>query len=157
MKPVLNKDGYAQIHSDLKRDDIIYDLESKLKTQQGKIKELNERVDYKQKKIEVLTDNYKSQIEALKKEFNFVGDVNTLLGGGEYTKEAKYTRTIRDAMDNCRIKTTRISELEDKIAELKETIKRIKTEQDLKNADSAMADIYLKIKADKLSEQNIYR
>ena len=91
MKPVLNKDGYAQIHSDLKRDDIIYDLESKLKTQQGKIKELNERVDYKQKKIEVLTDNYKSQIEALKKEFNFVGDVNTLLGGGEYTKEAKYT------------------------------------------------------------------
>ena len=60
-------------------------------------------------------------------------------------------------MDNCRIKTTRISELEDKIAELKETIKRIKTEQDLKNADSAMADIYLKIKEDKLSEQNIYR
>ena len=51
----------------------------------------------------------------MKKEFNFTGDGNVLLSGNEYTKESKYARSVRDAMDNCRIKGNRIQELEEKI------------------------------------------
>ena len=151
MRPVID-DGEV-LKEDFKKDDVIYDLESKLKAQQNTIKELNERLDYKQKKIEILTENYKKQVEVLKKEFNFTGDVNVLLSGDEYTKEAKYARSVRDAMDTVRIKSSRIGELEGKIVDLREEIKRIKAEQDLKNNDQTMANIYIKLKEDKLAEE----
>ena len=155
MRPVLDEEGVKK--EDLKKDDVIYDLESKLKAQQNTIKELNERLNYKQKKIEILTENYKKQVEVLKKEFNFTGDVNVLLSGDEYTREAKYARSVRDAMDTVRIKSNRIGELEGKIFELKEEIKRIRAEQDLKNNDQTMANIYIKLKEDKLSEERKLR
>lgn len=153
MRPVIQEDGEGLKKEDLKKDDVIYDLESKLKAQQNTIKELNERLNYKQKKIDILTENYKKQVEVLKKEFNFTGDVNILLSGDEYTKESKYARSVRDAMDTVRIKSNRIGELEQKILDLKEEIKRIKTEQDLKNNDETMANIYIKLKEDKLAEE----
>lgn len=153
IRPTIKEDLGGIKPAEMKRDDIIYDLESKLKAQGTKIKELNERLDYKQKKIEILTENYKKQIEVMKKEFNFTGDVNVLLSGNEYTKESKYARSVRDAMDNCRIKGNRIQELEEKINLLKEEIKKIKYEQDLKNTDQTMANIYIKLKEDKLAEE----
>lgn len=153
IRPTIKEDLGGTKPAEMKRDDIIYDLESKLKAQGTKIKELNERLDYKQKKIDILTENYKKQIEVMKKEFNFTGDVNVLLSGNEYTKESKYARSMRDAMDNCRIKGNRIQELEEKINLLKEEIKKIKYEQDLKNTDQTMANLYIKLKEDKLAEE----
>ena len=140
-------------NEELKKEKIINDLESKIKVQQTYIKELTDKVNYKQTKIEVLSENYKQQIECLKKEFNFEGDMKLLLSGNQCTKEAKYARSVRDALDNCKVKSLRIFELENKIIELKQQIERLKHIEGLRQADRTMVNMYLKTKEDVLFEE----
>jgi hypothetical protein len=139
---------------EIKRDDVIYDLENKIKNQEKKIVELNEKILQKQKKIETLEINFKKNLETIKGAFNFEGDINVLNSNNEYTKEAKYARSIRDAMDMVRIKTKRISEMEKIIEDLKEEIKKLKIEQELKENDRTMVKIFTKLKEDQIHEEN---
>ena len=70
-----------------KKDDVIKDLESKIKVQEKKIEELNNLVDYKQTKSDMLKANYKRQIEILKEIFNFNGDIDNLLNNKNQKKK----------------------------------------------------------------------
>lgn len=136
-----------------KRDDIIYDLEAKLKAQEKTIAELNERIDNKDNKIKLLKENYKKQIEVLKNSFGFEGDVNILLSGDEYTKEARYAKMIRDAKDTVRLRNKTISEMEDKMKQLKEEIRKIKTENAVKENDMTMLKMFNNVKENKESKE----
>ena len=152
MRPVITKEIKDLKNDEFKKDDIIYDLESKLKVQQNQIKELSERLEYKQSKIDAITENYKQQVDCIKKAFNFNGDVNILLSGNEYTKEAKYARSARDALDNSRIKSIRIEELENQIKKLKDQINKLKHVEDLKKPDQKMMTMFNQIKENSISE-----
>ena len=111
---------------DVKRDDLIYDLESKLRMQGQVIQELQDLIEEKENKIEQLTDNYTKQVQTLKNEFVFEGDVNILITQNEYTKEARNARHIRDALDNLRIKTKKVNELETQLQEARKEISKLK-------------------------------
>ena len=136
-----------------KRDDVIYDLEAKLKAQEKTIAELNERIDNKDNKIKLLKENYKKQIEVLKSSFGFNGDVNVLLSGDEYTKEARYAKMIREAKDTVRLRNKTISEMEEKMESLKEEIRKIKIETAVKENDMTMLKMFNNAKENKESKE----
>ena len=134
-----------------KKDDVIKDLESKIKVQDKKIEELNNLVDYKQIKSEVLKVNYKKQIESLKEAFNFTGNLDHLLKNIEYSKEKKFTQNIRNAVENNIINENKIKDLQNKIINIKEETKKILTVQGIRNTDEALVKIYTEIKEGKLA------
>ena len=69
------------------KNDQIYDLESKLKTQESKVNELNRLMDSKEENLKALQENYKEQIKSLKDELGFKGDINNLLKDDVNSKE----------------------------------------------------------------------
>ena len=133
-----------------KKDDVIKDLESKIKVQEKKIEELNNLVDYKQIKSDMLKANYKKQIETLKETFNFNGDIENLLKN-KNSKEKKFTREIREAVEKNHINENKIIEFENKINNIKEETKKILTIEGIKNTDDALVKIYTEIKEEKLA------
>ena len=158
LRPNFTEDQLNELKSlkeDNQKEDIIFDLESKIKHQAKTIKELNERLDYKEKNINSIKENYKKQIECLKSAFNFQGDVNILLSNNEYTKESKYARSIREAMEYNTIYKKRISELEEKISKLKDEKDKILHLYDMQKNDEALIRIYTQIKEEKKQEENL--
>ena len=158
LRPNFTEDQLNELKNlkeDNQKEDIIFDLESKIKHQAKTIKELNERLDYKEKNINSIKENYKKQIECLKSAFNFQGDVNILLSNNEYTKESKYARSIREAMEYNTIYKKRISELEEKISKLKDEKDKILHLYDMQKNDEALIRIYTQIKEEKKQEENL--
>ena len=82
------------------RDDVIFDLENKMKFQADTIERLNKTVQKKDEKIFDLEKNYKAQVEFLKKYFGFKGKVEVLLSGDVNTKEYKEAQNIREAKED---------------------------------------------------------
>ena len=146
-----NKDLVDKKEKELlgKKDDMIFDLENKIKIQAQKIEELNKNLDGKDNKIKDLEKTYKKQVEVLKSKFNFNGDVNILLSGNEYTKEAKFARNIREAKENVRIYQGKVNELEEKLKQSKETIKKITTQKEITENDKTMVSYYQNLKSNK--------
>ena len=132
-----------------KKDDEIFDLENKIKIQSKNIEDLNKELNNRDSKIRNLELLYKKQIEILKSKFNFTGDINVLLSGNEYTKEAKFARNIREANENVRIYKGKVNELEEKLKESKETIKKIKTQNEIAENDKTMLTYYQNLKLNK--------
>ncbi len=137
-----------------RKDDMIFDLENKIKIQAQKIEELNKNIDKKDIKIKDLEKTYKKQVEVLKSKFNFNGDGNILLSGNEYTKEAKFARNIREAKDNVRIYQGKINELEEKLRQSKETIKKITTQKEINENDKTMVSYYQNLKSNQENNEH---
>ncbi len=137
-----------------KKDDLIFDLENKIKIQTKSIEDLNKQLEDRDSKLRNLELLYKKQIEVLKTKFNFTGDINILLSGNEYTKEAKFARNIREANENVRIYKGRVNELEEKLKESKETIKKIKTQKEIAENDKTMLTYYQNLKLAKETHDN---
>ena len=121
-----------ELEYDHRKDDQIFELENKIKTQSKKISDLNDKINNKNEKILMLEKNYKKQVDVLKNYLNFNGDVNILLSGNEYTKEAKLARSIRDAKDNLIYYKEKNIELEKQLKESKELVKKLRTQKKLK-------------------------
>ena len=147
---ILHKRKKSKTESE-KKDDVIKDLESKIKVQEKKIEELNNLVEYKQIKSDVLKVNYKKQIECLKEAFNFTGNLDHLLKDMTNSKEKKFTENIRNAIMNNEINENKIKDLQNKIINIKEETKKILTIQGIKNTDEALVKIYTEIKEEKLA------
>ena len=134
---------------DHRKDDQIFELENKIKSQSKKISDLNDKINNKNQKILMLEKNYKKQVDVLKNYLNFNGDVNILLSGNEYTKEAKLARSIRDAKDNLIYYKEKNVELEKQLKEAKELIKKLKTQKEIKETDKTMLTYYSNLKNNK--------
>ena len=74
----------------------IFNLEYKIKVQSKTITDLNNNLETQNRKIIFLEKTYKEQINAIKKYFNFKGDINILLSGQPNTKEMEYIEKIKD-------------------------------------------------------------
>ena len=123
------------------KNEQIYDLESKFKTQETKINELNSLMDSKEENLKALQKNYKSQIELLKEELGFEGDIDNLLKGDKNSEEYEYTLKIRNTIDNNRLKNIKIEELKQQIIQIEIDIKRFKNLLDMKENDATMIEI----------------
>ena len=123
------------------KDNQIYDLESKLKSQESKLNQLNSLMDGKEANLKALQENYKEQIKSLKGEFGFEGDINNLLKENVNSDEYKYTLKIRSTTENNRVKNLKIEELKKQIIEIEKGIKQLRTLLDMKENDATMLDI----------------
>ena len=138
-----------ELEYDHRKDDQIFELENKIKTQSKKISDLNDKINNKNEKILMLEKNYKKQVDVLKNYLNFNGDVNILLSGNEYTKEAKLARSIRDAKDNLIYYKEKNIELEKQLKESKEVVKKLRTQKEIKETDKTMLTYYSNLKNNK--------
>ena len=86
------------------KNDQIYDLESKLKTQESKVKELNALIDIKEDNYKSLQENYKVQIKSLKEELGFYGDIENLLKKDENSEDYEFALKIRNLTENNKLK-----------------------------------------------------
>ena len=123
------------------KNEQIYDLESKLKTQESKVKELNILMDNKEENYKALQENYKVQIKSLKEELGFYGDINNLLKKDENSEDYEYAMNIRNLTENNKIKNTKIDELKQQITQIEIVIQQLRTLLNVKENDFTMLDI----------------
>ena len=124
------------------RDDVIFDLESKMKFQANTIENLNKVVQKKDLQIFELEKNYKTQVEFLKKYFGFKGKIEVLLSGDVNTKEYKEAEKIRGAKEDALILKRNMDRLEKDLEKKEEQIKRMKNKEDMKQNDQNMIQYY---------------
>ena len=123
------------------KNDQIYDLESKLKTQEAKVKELNNLMDNKEENYKALQENYKVQIKSLKKELGFYGDIENLLKKNENSEDYEFALKIRNLTENNKLKNIKIEELKEQIVQIETVIQQLRTLLDVKENDFTMLDI----------------
>ena len=104
----------------------IYDLQSKIKTQQSKIDSINKELDEKDLNILTLQQNYKMQISEIKELFGFNGDIDILLEKKENSYEYMFTKNIKE-------KTLENKRKDLKIEALKEEIKKLERDKEQAN------------------------
>ena len=123
------------------KNDQIYDLESKLKTQESKMKELNLLMENKEENYKALQENYKVQIKSLKEELGFYGDINNLLKKDENSEDYEFTLKVRNLIENNKLKSMKIEELKEQITKIETVIQQLRTLLDVKENDFTMLDI----------------
>ena len=135
------------------KNDQIYDLESKLKTQETKVNELNSLMDSKEANLKALQENYKEQIKSLKQELGFKGDINNLLKENIHSEEYEFTLKIRNMTENNKLKNLKIEELKQQITQIETKIKQLKTLLDVKENDVTMLDIVRSVREAKAKKR----
>ena len=131
------------------KDDQIYDLESKVKSQEEKLKELEELMDNKDANLRALRSNYKQQIESLKENLGFHGNINNLLNEDKNSDEYQYTLAIRNTTENNRLKNIKINELKKQIQDIICQNGQLKTLINIHETDSTMIGILKNVKDEK--------
>ena len=135
------------------KNEQIYDLESKLKTQETKLNELNNIMDSKESNLKALQENYKEQIKSIKEELGFKGDINNLLNQNINSEEYEYTLKIRNTTENNKIKNIKIGELKQQINQIETVIKQLRTLLDVKENDATMLDIVRSVREAKAKKR----
>ena len=85
--------------SEFKRDEVLYELENKIKSQEKNILKLNETINSLHKKLDQNEVAYKKNLDIVKAAFAFEGDINKLVLKDDYVKEAKFARSMRDSVE----------------------------------------------------------
>ena len=141
-----------------KKDDYIFQLESKVKNQKRKIDDLNKNINKKDDKIAFLQKTYIEQINIVKKKLNFPGDINVLISGDENTKEAKFAKEMKDYQNCLKRNEGNMHILEKKLKMANDEIAKLKNKNAIKNIDETMINYYLSVqqsKEDKNKENDI--
>ena len=128
------------------KDEQIYDLESKVSSQESKLNEINNILDSQDANSLALQYNYKKQIETLKQLFGFTGDINNLLKDKKESEEFLYTKFIRNTTEENNIKTKKIDELKKEISQLECENQRLKNLLQIKHNDLTMVEIIKSIR-----------
>ena len=135
------------------KDDTIFELENKIKMQAMKIEDMGKILEKKQKKITIIEKNYKKQIEVLKNNFGFKGDVNILLDGNENTKEFFEAKKIKEACENSSLNKKTINDLEQKLKNANQEIQKLKNLLIIKEDDKTMLQCYHGINDEKIKKK----
>lgn len=136
------------------KDDIIYNLNNKIKNQEKSIDKLKENIFDLKKKIDESEGEYKEKLEVIKKALGFEGDINKLLLNNDYLPEAMYARKIRDSFSHNVVLGCTIKDLEANIFNLKKEKEKVLIEKGVLENDMAMVNMYAKIKENNISEEN---
>ena len=129
-----------------KKDDYIFQLENKVKSQKKRIDELSKNLSKKENKITFLQNTYIEQINTVKKKLNFPGDISVLIAGDENTKEANFVREMREYQDVLKRNEGNIHILEKKLKLANDEILKLKNKNIVKNSDETMINYYLSLR-----------
>ena len=97
------------------KENQIYDLLSKIKTQDGKIELLNKEMEKKDLNIFTIEQNYKIQLEEYKKMLGFTGKIENLLNKKENSYEYEFAKAIKETQNDNIKKDMKIEQLKDEI------------------------------------------
>ena len=149
---ILTFDDLEDISPDImekKKDDYIFQLETKVKNQKKRLDELNKNMVQKESTVNFLRNTYLEQINTLKKKLNFPGDISVLISGDENTKEANYVKEMREYHDYIKIYKGNIHILEKKLKEANDEIVKLKNKTIVKNTDETMINYYISLRHEK--------
>lgn len=127
-------------------EDVIFNLEEKVKLQEKKIADLHNQIEKKELNIAALEKNYKEQVKILKDYFGFSGDINILLSGHEFSKEMRNAREIKESIDIVKRLKIKIKDLEGKLQKANEEIKRYNNINEIKINNDTMINYYFSVK-----------
>ena len=149
-----NYDFSEEDKEKIDKDKYILSLEERLKDFQRTIKHQDNILLIKQRKNIILKDNYQEQINALKKAFNFNGNIEVLLSGNENTKEFKYAKKVREALTDLKNSEYTIEKLKEQIKFLENEIQKNNNLNQIKLQDKHMIEYLNDIRERSSFEQN---
>ena len=153
LKSSLNLIGNFRDHEINRKDDIIFDLENKIKIQTNTIIELNKTIDKKNERLFELQKYYKKQVEVLKNFFGYTGNVDILLSDDEYTPEYQEAKKIRQAREDVNYFKKNIKALESKLKKKDDEIEKLKIDETMKLNDKTMVKYYLGVNETKKKKE----
>ena len=138
------------------KDQQIYDLLSKIKSQESTIDYINKEIEEKDLNMFTLEQNYKIQIEELKNILGFKGDIDNLLNKKETSYEYEFAMAMKDTQkDNIR-KDSIIEKLNEEIKQIERENEQLDIFIEIKRNNETMMEILEFIKNSKKSkEENI--
>ena len=138
------------------KDQQIYDLLSKIKSQESTIDYINKEIEEKDLNMFTLEQNYKIQIEELKNILGFKGDIDNLLNKKENSYEYEFAMAMKDTQkDNIR-KDGIIEKLNEEIKQIERENEQLDIFIEIKRNNETMMEILEFIKNSKKSkEENI--
>ena len=123
------------------KDQQIYDLLSKIKTQDAKIDVLNKEMEEKDKNISTLEEFYKVQIEEIKKMLGFKGDLELLLNKKEGSYEYEFDKMMKFIRKDNINKDAKIETLKDEIKLIERDNEQLSIFIEIKKNNKTMLDI----------------
>lgn len=138
------------------KENQIYDLLSKIKTQDGKIELLNKEMEEKDLNIYTIEQNYKIQLEELKKLLGFTGNIDNLLKKKEQSYEYEFAKAIKETQSDNSKKDIKIEQLKSEIKILERENEQLHIFIEIKKNNETMLEILKSIENNKnIEKENV--
>lgn len=123
------------------KENQLYDLQSKINTQQSKIDAINKELDEKDLNILTLQQNYKKQISEIKELLGFKGDIDLLLEKNENSYEYMFAKKIKEKTSENKRKDLKIETLKEEIKKLERDKEQLNILIEIKKNNKTMLEI----------------
>ena len=134
----------------------IYDLLSKIKTQDSKIELLNKEMEEKDLNIYNLEQNYKMQLEEYKNILGFKGDIQFLLNKKENTYEYEFAKMMKETQNDNIKKDIKIEQLKEEVKQIERENEQLNIFIEIKKNNETMIEILKSIENNKkIKKQNV--
>ena len=131
------------------KDQQIYDLLSKIKSQDSKMEILNKEIEGKDLNIYTLEQNYKCQIEEIKKMLGFKGDIELLINKKETSYEYEFITAMKSTFKDNNIKDEKINKLKEEIKNLEKENEQLNIFIEIKKNNETIIKILKSIEKNK--------
>ena len=149
LNPKLNIDNESLLNSGKKEIDLNYQLKLYLK----QISSLNLMIEKKDSKINFLSRHYNAQIKALKKFFDFKGDLNAIIAGEMNYEEENFTKNLKNMNIKINEQESKIKEYKALLEKKENELKKLKNIEDIKITDETMIKYYLSVRNSKMEKE----
>ncbi len=149
LNPKLNIDNESLLNSGKKEIDLNYQLKLYLK----QISSLNLMIEKKDSKINFLSRHYNAQIKALKKFFDFKGDLNAIIAGEMNYEEENFTKHLKNMNIKINEQESKIKEYKALLEKKENELKKLKNIEDIKITDETMINYYLSVRNSKMEKE----
>ena len=126
----------------IKKDNKIFILQNDILTYKKEIKEAKKEINQRNEKITLLEKTYATQVNTLKNKLDFKGNINKLIAGDENSDELKYVQKMKDIIYKNQIKDKDIKNLEEKLKEKNDEIKKLKNEIEIFKSNQTLMNYY---------------
>ena len=138
------------------KDQQIYDLLSKINSQESTMNVINKQIEEKDLNTFTLEQNYKIQIEEFKNILGFKGDINNLINKKETSYEYEFATAIRDTQKDNNRKDIMIEKLKKEINQLERENEQLNIFIEIKKNNETMLELLDYIEnTKKIKEKNI--
>lgn len=131
------------------KDQQIYDLLSKIKSQEAKIEIINKEINDKDLNIYTLEQNYKGQLEEIKTTLGFKGDVDLLLDKKENSYEYEFEQRMKYIFKDNIQKDEKINKLNNEIKLLERENEQLNIFIEIKKNNETMLEMLKSIEESK--------